>query len=339
MILSNSSLRRASRPSATAFTLVELLVVIAIIGILVALLLPAVQAAREAARRSQCVNGQKQLALAVMNYESATGRFPACYGGFNFGAGQRSSIASRREDETGVGWILEVLPYLEESGLYDQFAEANVFEGFFQQGNASGLGLKRPEARQLVQTELKMLQCPSDQSVIGLSEEQAQWSGIPVSMLSYKGNAGNPIHVFQGNDLMPEFPHNTDYDRYKGYSGAPAPGVFYYASYLSPTKFKHITDGTSNTMMLGEDVAEQNKHSATFYSNTNYCSTVVPLNYFADPPGSFAWYEESGFRSLHPGGANFAWCDGSVSFINEGIDHDVYQRLSTRGGDEVVEKP
>ena len=336
---SNVSLRRAARPAGAGFTLVELLVVIAIIGILVSLLLPAVQAASEAARRSQCVNGQKQLALAVINYESANQRFPACYGGFHFGAGNRSNIASVQDEETGVGWIVEVLPYIEESALYDQFVEAQVFEGFFNRAAATGLGLKRPAARELVQTELKMLQCPSDESVIGLSEEQAQWSGIPVSMLSYKGNAGNPIYVTPSTDLLPEFPHNTDYDRYKGYSGAPAPGVFYYASYLSPTKFRNITDGTSNTMMLGEDVAEQNKHSATFYSNTTYSSTVVPLNYFADPPGSFAWYEESGFRSLHPGGANFAWCDGSVSFLNEGIDHEVYQHLSTRGGDEVVEKP
>ncbi len=339
------------------FTLVELLVVIAIIGILVALLLPAVQAAREAARRNQCVNNQKQLALAVMNFESSRGRFPVNYGGFDFGTGGRSKLASRRAEETGVGWIVEALPYIEESALYDEFDAAGVFEGFFNRGNPSGLGIKRPEARELVQREIENLQCPSDVTVTELSDNQFQWDGILVSRLSYKGNGGNPIHISvngsadgPGTDLLEEFPHNTNYEDFYGQSGAPGPGVLYYASYLSPTRFRTITDGTSKTILIGEDVAEQNRHGATYYANANYSSTNVPLNTFGVPhpatgpamsgvDGRLAWFEQSSFRSRHPGGANFAWCDGSVSFFQDSIDLELYQALSTRNNDEVVARP
>lgn len=323
-----------------AFTLVELLVVIAIIGVLVSLLLPAVQAAREAARRSQCVNSERQLALAVLNFESAKKRFPASYGGFNFGGpGDRSLLPSRREEETGVGWIVEVLPMMEQAALFDQFKAANVFEGYFGGASNAGQGLKRMAARELLQVELQILQCPSDPTVIGLSDSQAQLAGIEVSRLSYKGNAGNPVYFSRTTDLLADFPHNQDKEQYRGYSGAPCPGVFYYASYLSPTRMEGIVDGTSNTMMLGEDVAEENNHGATFYSNCNYSSTVVPLNTFGDEPGDLTWFEASGFRSLHPGGANFAWCDGSVSFVSETIDHELYQALSTREGEEIATRP
>lgn len=332
-----SSRTHQSRPAVDlrGFTLVELLVVIAIIGVLVSLLLPAVQAAREAARRSQCVNSERQLALAVLNFESAKNRFPVCYGGFAFTGPARSQIPARRDEEHGGGWILEVLPQMEQGPLYDRFEAVGAFEGFF----GDGQGIKANAVHELLSTELKILQCPSDPSVIGLSNNQAQLTRIEVSRLSYKGNAGNPIYFQRTTNLLADFPHNQDTDTYRGYSGAPSPGVFYYASYLSPTELKTITDGTSLTMMLGEDVAEENNHGATFYANCNYSSTVMPLNTFGDEPGDLPWYESSGFRSLHPGGANFAWCDGSVSFISEGIDHNLYQALSTRDSGEVAERP
>lgn len=330
------------KPALAGFTLVELLVVIAIIGILVALLLPAVQSAREAARRTQCVNGEKQLALAVMTFEDANKRFPACYGGFAFGDTNRTKIRARRNEETGVGWMLEVLPQLEEQAVYDQFKENGAFEGFFD--TRRGLKDQRIIDRKLMEIEIEMLQCPSDESVAELSDNQAQWAGVFVSRTSYKGNAGNPIYFQRTTDILTEFPHNLDTDEYRGYSGAPCPGVFYYASYLSPTTFSKIPDGTSKTMMLGEDVAEWNNHAATFYGNTNYSSTIVPLNFFDEslrqPPTNYLpWQYGSGFRSLHPGGANFAWCDGSVSFISEDIDHDLYQSLSTRAGEETLGRP
>lgn len=326
------------------FTLVELLVVIAIIGILVALLLPAVQAAREAARRSQCTNNERQLALSVINFEDANKRFPVNYGGFHFAGtsgAQRSLIVpsqSDRERETGVGWIVEVLPFIEEQNLFDQFKSAGAFEGFFNRSSPTGEGLKRPAVLPLLQVQIKGLQCPSDTSVLELSDQQFQLRDKFVALTSYKGNSGNPDYLGFVDGAHPESGPNpkTSGFRYGTYSGAPCPGPFYYASYLRPTKFRHIVDGTSKTFMLGEDIPEQNFASAAFYSNANYSSTNSPLNFFYDPPNPSDWAGTASFRSRHPSGAHFALCDGSVTFIAEDIDYDAYQSLGTMDGEELI---
>src|SRR4051812_10612827 len=170
------------------FTLVELLVVIAIIGILVALLLPAIQAAREAARRSSCVNNLKNLGLAVLNHHDVKKHFPVSMG-YVIEGGEGAAPC--------VGWILNTLPQLEEQSLFDQFQQGGAFERAY---SAGGGGCLRPAANKgigslkngisvpaLMQTQLSVLQCPSDESVRQLSSKQYEWSLCNVALTSYKG--------------------------------------------------------------------------------------------------------------------------------------------------------
>lgn len=148
----------------SAFTLVELLVVIAIIGILVALLLPAVQAARESARRTQCANQLKQLALACLNYESTNKGLPSSYTirtkGQDFAVTSKYLGASTEEGESVQSWILEVLPFIEQDAYYDQYNKE-----FTPQYNIVTLGLGYPQ--------LPGLYCPSRRQ--GIESEEHRW--------------------------------------------------------------------------------------------------------------------------------------------------------------------
>jgi prepilin-type N-terminal cleavage/methylation domain-containing protein/prepilin-type processing-associated H-X9-DG protein len=157
----NQELEIKNRPS-QGFTVVELLVVIAIIGVLVALLLPAVQAARESGRRMQCSNKLKQIGLAVHNYLSANRVFPCS---FNW-------VGS------GGGWIPRTLPFMEEQPLYDQFARYKF-------------NIRDPLCLPTIQTILPALLCPSDDSGQLLMMSQFQWAGIPVAATNYKGVIGD----------------------------------------------------------------------------------------------------------------------------------------------------
>ena len=143
------------------FTLVELLVVIAIIGVLVALLLPAIQAAREAARRTSCSNNLKNLGLAILNHHDVRKSFPISHGAF--------SVPEASVPQSGVGWIIETLPQLEQQPLYDRFKQGGAFEGQFRQNLAlnrsvPNLGLASTKngisCPELMRTELDVLKCP-----------------------------------------------------------------------------------------------------------------------------------------------------------------------------------
>jgi hypothetical protein len=101
-----------------------------------------------------------------------------------------------------------------------------------------------------------------------------------------------------------------------------------------------ITDGTSKTLMIGEDVPEYNYHSAAYYSNGDWCSCNIPLNYLmnlpADPVTATYWWDAQSFRSKHPGGVHFGACDGSVRYISDSIDHTAFRVSCTRNGEEQV---
>ena len=104
-----------------------------------------------------------------------------------------------------------------------------------------------------------------------------------------------------------------------------------------PIRIEHISDGTSNTLLAGEDVPEENYHSAAFYANGDYASTHAPLNYFPKPSTPSDWWNVISFRSKHTGGANFAFADGSVKFLPSNIDYtNVYKPLSTKAIGEVI---
>ncbi len=345
---------RTSTRRPHGFTLVELLVVIAIIGILVALLLPAVQAAREAARRMSCGNKLKNLSLACLNYHDVNGHFPESegfYGGFDGPDGRG----------TAVGWMVKILPQIEEQPLFDQFKAGGAFEGQYIAGRgrapapgfglaSEGNGVRVPD---LMATQLDILQCPSDDSVLQLSSEQNGWPGTPVALTSYKGVLGdsavgaefpgttftNSASQFPSGNYQKPAPGNWTADN-DCHRDTRCRGIFFRQSWRKPVKIATVLDGTSKTYMIGDDIPAYNFHSTAFYSDGDWCSCNTPLNNLMNLPPDLVnpdfWWEQRGFRSRHPGGANFALVDGSVRFVNEGIDNVLYRTNCTRNGTEVV---
>jgi prepilin-type N-terminal cleavage/methylation domain-containing protein len=317
MVVTRIRISPCARPR--GFTLVELLVVIAIIGILVALLLPAVQAARESARRSQCQNNLKQLGLAILNHESAQRMLPTSVNPWS------DRCEYKGGDLNGVGWILKTLPYMEQVQLYDQFEAAGAFEGNMLGAN---LGLNRPDCQKLMSTPLPAVNCPSDQTSLAPSTNQYQWLDIAVTLTNYKGVIGDtklPSSIHKGTE--PDQHTGNDFN-----------GVIGPCTYRVPVKLKSITDGQSRTLMVGEDVPIDNRHSAAYYSNGDWSSCHGPLNYFPNPDAPTRgsdWQDVMTFRSLHPAGAQFCMADGSVQFLEESMEHDVYRAMATRNGGEI----
>jgi prepilin-type N-terminal cleavage/methylation domain-containing protein/prepilin-type processing-associated H-X9-DG protein len=350
-------MRYGARSRRTAFTLVELLVVIAIIGILVALLLPAIQAAREAARRSSCSNNLKNLGLAVLNHHDVMKHIPV-----NLGFALEYAMEAPGLDQPAVGWILNTLPQLEEQDLYDQFQAGGAFEGSFRVNVCrsprinTGLdsiknGISVP---QLMKTQLAILQCPSDDSVQQLNANQWQWLNCPVALTSYKGVIDDtwanqpPFGDGTFSNEVPAEYRSGNYDdpppgawtaQYDCHRDTRCRGFFFRQSFQRPVTMAKVTDGTSKTLMIGEDVPEYNRHSAAYYSNGSWCSCNAPLNYgIGENPEDIAadWSDAQGFRSKHPGGAHFGLADGSVRFVADSIDNVFYRTSCTRDGGEAV---
>ena len=346
--------RNQRRGRGRGFTLVELLVVIAIIGVLVALLLPAVQAAREAARRMSCSNNIKNLALAVHNYHTAKKHVPFSIDTGLFGPGECTyesvgncvpsppSKYKLNKNLNGKGWIVDVLPQLEQQSMYDTmklgFDDPSTKNmGFFCNQNR-GRGMGRPEIRSAIEQQLPVLTCPSDASAIP-NTDQWHWTNALTAVTSYKGCAGDTAvgASFGWSGPWTSSEWGSIPDRFETLG---ANGFFWRMSYYSPIKFKSATDGLSNTLLMGESVVEQDFHSAAYFSDGDWAAANMQLNFFVigdpDQIKNDFWADVRGFRSLHPGGAQFAFGDASVQFLNEGIDHQVYRALSTRNGDEVV---
>ncbi len=302
----------------SGFTLVELLVVIAIIGILIALLLPAVQAAREAARRSQCTNNLKQLALGVHNYADANGCFPS---------GFISNLPPPGNTELSLWtWGALVLPYVEQKALQDALQVGKLT---LAQAVATPTGLAA------AQTPLATFACPSD---VGppLNDFGAKYASTSSQFSTYEkrvtSDGTNRIEIAKSNYVGvasigdSTTPLMGDFATY-----GPPVGVFFWNSAIS---FRDITDGTSNTAMLGERcyrfknilIGAGNvvgcSPAATNYSSRNRAIlSALGIPYWGINQTVIAWeHQNRGFHSLHPGGVQFALCDGSVRFISETID-------------------
>jgi len=309
-----------------AFTLVELLVVIAIIGILIALLLPAVQAAREAARRSQCVNNLKQMALATQNFHDTYKRFPVASHEVNFKHPTLSTATSISFSGNRHRWsyICALLPYIEQQPLYDEFI-------------SNHLGITVPwSTNDLTRTKINTILCPSDGAALGVAVNQRQWT-------NYHCNRG-------------DYRLNYNWNECRGVFGQ---GVQQFH------KMATIKDGTSNTMLISEaicGVEGSTKVGEAFARGWGFTNGGPPAPCLARalPDGSLSaplqggsW--RTGWRwadsvsiytqwhpvippngpscgntgenyalmtatSYHPGGVNVAFTDGSVHFISETID-------------------
>ena len=300
-----------------AFTLVELLVVIAIIGILVSLLLPAVQSAREAGRRAQCSNNLRQYGLAIHNYHDTTLRLPISISPWSEGT-------KPTPQRNGKGWIVSILPQMEQSTLFNQFDVNGGFNGdMFSAG-----GINSAACRTTMKTSLAVLRCPSDGKSENTSTLMWQWTDVEVAVTNYKGVIGDTQMGGAGSIHTGTLPdtHNTNRCN----------GIFYRNNYQDGLTMASITDGTSNTYLVGEDIPAENHHSAAYYANGDYSSCHAPPNFFPKPPTPDYWPNVISFRSLHPGGVQFCLADGSVRFVTQTIDHNMYRAFSTRSGGEVV---
>lgn len=313
----------------SAFTLVELLVVIAIIGILIALLLPAVQAAREAARRSQCNNNLKQIGLACVNYHDANKKFPQCYLG--------NGVKGQSGNCTGRSWLFAILPYTEQSALQNQ---SNYF---LPLGGNSGVAANANTA--VAKTVVVDWICPSDTNNGGGVLGSRSDAGGTQAVTNYKGSCGSN---WQWGDAICQFkfpkggfwPNSGD-----GLDNG-GNGIFHrnwnniaYAW----VGISDVTDGTSSTFLAGESVPAWSEWNWWWNSNATTATCGIPLNYkslaIQASPGTVTlesriadWPNNYSFFSRHSGpGANFAYVDGHVSFIQDTIDLTTYRYLANRG--------
>lgn len=326
---------RNSRRRRRAFTLVELLVVIAIIGILVGLLLPAVQSARESARRLQCRNHLKQLGLASLTHTQQHGFYPT--GGWGwFWVGDPDRGYTKLQPG---GWAYNVLPYMEQENLH-------------QRGAGQAAAVKRQVANELTRTPLSMFNCPSRRKSKPFAKP---WDGTFVAHNAERNQANNNVAV-RGDYAMNAGSQNADQ-----YFGGPStleagdkPGFGWHDTKnsngisfeRSQVKTASVFDGSSYTIMIGEKylmadhyetgkVGSDNESMFTGYNNDNFRSTHAVHLPLQDRKGY-----DSGLRfgSVHSSAAHFVFCDGSVRPVNYSIDAQTFQGLGSRNGREVLPK-
>jgi prepilin-type N-terminal cleavage/methylation domain-containing protein/prepilin-type processing-associated H-X9-DG protein len=349
--------------SSRGFTLIEVLVVISIVGILIALLLPAVQAAREAARRAQCTNNLKQIALAAHNYESANGCFPmgtpVKVATYSFGWIQAGDY------DYGHSLFVAMLPQMEHAALYDAVNFA--------------VNIELPENMTVQRTQIDALLCPSDPAAgrIDAPTMWANYGGFRVAHGSYSGCTGTWAHWTWSPSSTPSLATLVAQDN----------GIFFVNS---STRVADVTDGTSHTILLGERMLYERYRPDTNWWFSGWLGaslfdTLTAMNpqrlvavasLPAPDPNGWPGVEDNALwnsaSSRHPSGANFAMADGSVRFLKETIQSwpvdsfgnptgvkdgggtmhpfdgtalytllpgtrlGVYQALSTRSGGEVI---
>ena len=313
-----------------AFTLVELLVVIAIIGILIALLLPAVQAAREAARRMSCSNNIKQIGLALLNYEQMRGRFPA--GCIVTTVASSADYDIRKETEVGpvgTSWILPLLPYVEYQALYDQWDFGTTLQG----------------NRAVAETDLNGFYCPSRRNEVGSEYDRCMFLDWKAGGTDYGGCLGranayaNTCSSSSGWCAHRLFREN--YLKGDGTDGGKLHGVFIPNESV---RIADITDGTSHTIMTGElqrlapDITLTGYDRSFKWTDDGWAvAGNATLFAVADTGNQWDPYLPGGLNndcfespgSDHPGGAQFGLVDGSVRFINEDVDSYIFSLMGS----------
>jgi prepilin-type N-terminal cleavage/methylation domain-containing protein/prepilin-type processing-associated H-X9-DG protein len=341
-----------------AFTLVELLVVITIIGILIALLLPAVQAAREAARRVQCGNNVKQLALGMLDHEQVHGFFPSGGWGYQW-AGDPDRGTGR--EQPGC-WVYAVLPYIEQQAVYSLGSDGNPDQWTASQQAGAALCMQAP---------LALYQCPTRRRCQAFPI--ATYNGAAVSVgydgrgnytaqganavslvarTDYSANAGDQMEGWLAPPAytLPDAANLTATHRWPNLDAGPGPvqpnsgpatGICYFRSQVA---IRDIPDGASNTYLLGEKYVNpdnyedgwdhaDNESMYNGYDNDNHRTTYYNASKGLawtprqDAPGAENMYV---FGSAHPDTCNAAMCDGSVRTISYSIDAETHRRLGNR---------
>lgn len=314
--LRQSSIRRG-------FTLVELLVSIAVISILIALLLPAVQMARESARRVQCRNNMRQLALGIINAEETFGHYPSNGWGWQWVGDPDRGYGVRQPG----GWLYQILPYIEQSGLR-------------QLGSGQSEPIKRLELARLTATSIPVLHCPTRPAPttcpIG---PEISWRnselGTRMARTDYVGNAGDQFsNIYSGPISLAE----GDSASFPWPAQELGRGIFHLRRTYKP---RDITDGLSMTYLVAEkyvdsrayDSFTDNGYDQSFAAGDDWdlvrWTEQPPLQ---DGPGDLP----QRYGSAHPGGLQVAICDGSVRTISYQIDAHVHRILGSRNDGEVV---
>jgi prepilin-type N-terminal cleavage/methylation domain-containing protein/prepilin-type processing-associated H-X9-DG protein len=366
------------------FTLIELLVVIAIIAVLISLLLPAVQSAREAARRAQCVNNLKQIGLALHNYENSQNCYPP-------GGVTDESLAGNAGDIWGAvggnnlaSWRALVIPQMEGGTIYNAI-------NFNMPLNNAAAASGSAQWTALMTINRTWL-CPSDDNLQGSSDgfrpASGPWGNYPngsspnnpftgqaetrVPISNYAGSFGDNYAIgaltpvqnpWESYPYPPTLLPGQSRIGYPGFWGtawndaiaAPRGGgvlrgyFCYRIAGVPKVTIASVTDGTSNTIMVGETIPAQAADS-NFWDHNGACfGTTIPINWVTlriptdgtTPFGIADWqnrfsYASKGAKSKHPGGANFCFGDGSVRFLKNSINLQTYCAIGSRAGGEVV---
>ena len=312
------------------FTLVELLVVIAIIGVLIALLLPAVQAAREAARRSMCTNNIKQLTLALHTYHDI--HEVLCASAYT--RDMADAPAYSDGSTYTMNWLFPIFPMIEQGAVYSILENGQ----FFYNRNNRALPHKAAKSDEALKHKIPTLLCPSDglpggrgyfESGQGYEASTNWWIQRQAATTCYIGNGGDGAS-----------PTNTTRGLFRYYDGLPP------VPHIGFRNFAAVSDGLSNTLALGERPPYWSRWQSWGHPHNvlGFTSETTPMNLFlrdADAlAGNLKTYLENsrswGFGSLHPGISHFSMLDGSVRLLTQTINADLYKAIATIDGAEAI---